>query len=127
MWFFVTSLTFIIIMINGFEYLLVLLISSIFPILFSFHPRSPIKGNLKIAWLSIFIVSVPWIIWDVLVTQRGHWAFNEVYHLDYKVLGLPLEEYLFFWLIPYACLFIWVTMTKYDSVTQLVKDIFYLK
>lgn len=59
----------------------------------------------KQAFLSILIVLVPFIIWDAFFTKIGVWGFNNNYHLPYKILGMPIEEWLFFICIPYACLF----------------------
>ena len=59
----------------------------------------------KIALSSILIVAIPFLIWDALFTHFGIWGFNETYHLPFTILGMPLEEWLFFFCIPYACLF----------------------
>ena len=55
------------------------------------------------------------IAWDVLFTRWQIWGFNERYLLGIYVLGLPIEEVLFFVAIPYACLFL------YETVQLLVK------
>lgn len=59
----------------------------------------------KIVLISILLVLIPFIIWDTIFTHYGFWGFNERYHLPYKLLSLPIEEWLFFICIPYACLF----------------------
>jgi lycopene cyclase domain-containing protein len=59
----------------------------------------------KTVFLSILIVAVLFIIWDIDFTSRGVWGFNEAYHLNLLLFGLPLEEILFFICIPYACIF----------------------
>ena len=53
----------------------------------------------------MFIVMVIFIIWDVIFTAHGIWGFNERYHSGRVLLGLPLEEYLFFITVPYASVF----------------------
>tara|TARA_R110002073_G_scaffold82034_1_gene196414 strand:+ start:1020 stop:1574 length:555 start_codon:yes stop_codon:yes gene_type:complete len=45
------------------------------------------------------------IPWDVIFTNNGFWGFNEAYFLGSKIFGLPIEEWLFFICIPYACVF----------------------
>jgi lycopene cyclase domain-containing protein len=48
---------------------------------------------------------VLFISWDVIFTSQGIWGFNEQYHSHIKLLGLPLEEFLFFITVPYASIF----------------------
>ena len=45
------------------------------------------------------------IPWDVIFTINGIWGFNSDYFLNTKILSLPLEEWLFFICIPFACVF----------------------
>ncbi|MDY0145143.1 MAG: lycopene cyclase domain-containing protein [Kiritimatiellia bacterium] len=44
--------------------------------------------------------------WDVWKTAAEVWGFNPRYAGDVRVLGLPPGEWLFFVVVPYACLFI---------------------
>lgn len=53
------------------------------------------------------VVSVPFIIWDIVATRDGHWAFNEEYLLGPELFGLPIEEILFFFLVPVVMLIVW--------------------
>jgi lycopene cyclase domain-containing protein len=58
------------------------------------------------ASLSIFLVMIPYIVWDAIVTGY-HWMFNESYVLGIYLAKLPIEEWLFFITVPFACLFTW--------------------
>lgn len=51
--------------------------------------------------------------WDVVFTELGIWGFNNDYLIGWRLFHLPLEEWLFFLLITYACAFI------YESVVCL--------
>ena len=61
--------------------------------------------------MSSLIVSVPYLIWDALVTDR-HWMFNNDYVLGISLFHLPIEEWLFFFTVPFACLFTWEMILK---------------
>jgi len=45
------------------------------------------------------------VIWDIIFTYMGFWFFNPIYNSGIYIYKLPLEEYLFFLVIPYACAF----------------------
>lgn len=53
------------------------------------------------------VVSVPFIIWDVFATSRGHWSFAQSYTLGIKLFGLPIEEIAFFFTVPFGCMLVW--------------------
>jgi len=61
------------------------------------------------------LVSIPWIIWDYFATLRGHWNFNSDFYLGFKILNLPFEEVMFFWVIPFACLFVWTNVRDFEN------------
>ncbi len=54
------------------------------------------------------------MIWDILFSYWGVWGFNSHYILGYYLFHLPLEEYLFFICIPYACLFTYIQFKKFN-------------
>lgn len=71
------------------------------------------------------IVALFFIVWDQVVTGWW-WRFNPVYTLGILIGNLPIEEVLFFLIIPSSCLLIWVNLRvhTYDQwqwpVEQLV-------
>ncbi|MDB0600414.1 lycopene cyclase domain-containing protein [Tenacibaculum maritimum] len=76
------------------------------PLLYSiFEKKFHFIQYIKAACLSISIIAVPFLIWDAAFTKIGVWGFNSNYHLPLKIIGMPIEEWLFFICIPYACLF----------------------
>ena len=96
---------------HHYEYLGVLIICAFLPLLIGYyHPRSPIRKQWKAAWIAITVSSIPFLIWDIFATYRGHWNFNPRYNLGLYVFNLPIEEVLFFFVIPYCCLFSWTVL-----------------
>lgn len=63
--------------------------------------------------LSSTIVGVPFIVWDIWFTANGVWWFNLNYTLGFKIAGLPVEEWLFFYCIPFACVFTYYCIEKF--------------
>ncbi|MFA7447763.1 MAG: lycopene cyclase domain-containing protein [Weeksellaceae bacterium] len=59
------------------------------------------------------IVAIPFIAWDIWFTSLGVWWFNTDYTLGLVIAGLPLEEWLFFFCIPFSCLFTYYCVDKF--------------
>lgn len=79
--------------------------SFIVPFLFSFHPRLQFYKKWKSFFLGVLMMMAVFIPWDIVFTANGFWGFNDAYITGIKLFHLPLEEWLFFICIPYACLF----------------------
>ncbi len=77
------------------------------PLLFSFERRIRYYRKWPAVGLSIALVGTAYVVWDVVATARGDWAFAHAYTSGIEVLGLPLAEILFFVVVPYSCLFIY--------------------
>ena len=86
-------------------YLWVNILSISVPLLASFHPKMALYKRWGYLFVAIFLSMIPYIIWDVIFTRNGFWSFNETYLQGRYFLDLPLEEWLFFVCIPYACVF----------------------
>ncbi|MBV9096143.1 MAG: lycopene cyclase domain-containing protein [Streptosporangiaceae bacterium] len=42
--------------------------------------------------------------WDMLAAHHGDWAYSKRYTLGLRMLGLPIEEWLFFVVVPTCAL-----------------------
>lgn len=49
-------------------------------------------------------VVLAFAVWDTIGIARGHWSFSSRYTVGLSVLGLPVEEWLFFVIIPICAL-----------------------
>lgn len=87
-------------------YLIILLLSFSIPFAYSFEKKMLFIQHWKAVFGSISIVAIVYIVWDVIFTKIGVWGFNPTYYLGITFFNLPLEEILFFFLIPYASIFI---------------------
>ena len=85
-------------------YLYVLIASVSVPLLFTVFYMDFIKRWSHFL-ISTSIVAVVFLIWDALFTMAGIWGFNEDYCLDLSILMMPIEEWLFFFVIPFCSLF----------------------
>lgn len=94
-------------------YLWLTLGSFLIPFLFSFHPRIQFYKKWKSVFTGILVMMFIFIPWDILFTQNGFWGFNVKYLTGYYLFHLPIEEWLFFICIPYACVFTHDTLLKF--------------
>ena len=91
---------------EGWYYSLLLVLTVLFPVSFSWSSRYAYVHNWLRAILAAIFMMLIFIPWDVKFTQEGVWGFNEKYLLGMHFFGLPIEEWLFFICIPFACIFI---------------------
>lgn len=88
-------------------YLLLDGLTLLFPVLLSFDSRVHYVGRWKSVFISATLVAIPFLIWDVYFTASGVWGFNSDYLIGTTFFHLPIEEILFFWVVPFACTFIY--------------------
>lgn len=87
-------------------YFLILGLSLLYPVAQSFEWRVFMYRKMKFIFPGVFFSGTLFIIWDVFFTKAGIWGFNHTYTKSFYILGLPLEEWLFFLIIPYCIFFL---------------------
>ena len=86
-------------------YFYILLFSIAVPLLYTIIFKDFIK-YWKLFTISTVVVALIFLIWDYYFTAIGVWSFNYDYCLGIELLGMPIEEWLFFLIIPFCSLFI---------------------
>lgn len=86
-------------------YLIILTVSLAGPLALSFEKNLRLYTRWKYLLPAILITMIVFVVWDMVFTHLGYWFFNPIYNSGIYINKLPLEEYLFFIVIPYACAF----------------------
>ena len=97
-----------------YTYFLILAIAVAGPLALSFDKKVAFYTKWKYLLLPLLIPALLYIAWDIYFTYIGTWWFNEKYYVTAsRVFDLPLEEILFFFLVPYCCVFIYECIRCY--------------
>ncbi len=99
---------------SHFTYFLILGCTLVGPILLSFDKKVTFYKKWKPLFLAMLVPAAIYIAWDIYFTSKGIWSFNEKYYVNaLKIFSLPLEEILFFFIVPYCCVFIYECVRVY--------------
>ncbi len=96
-----------------YTYLLLNFFTLLFPVALSFDKKVHFFRNWLYALYAIIPVGIVFIIWDFGFTHLGIWEFNHRYVVGPEFLLLPVEEWLFFLTVPFACIFIYEVLINY--------------
>ncbi|GGH28668.1 lycopene cyclase domain-containing protein [Sphingobacterium alkalisoli] len=108
-----------------YTYLLINFFAVIVCFIFSFHPKIKFNRFFVPFIKSAVLVLIPFIVWDAWFTRMGVWWFNDTYLLGVRLLGLPVEEWLFFVCIPFSCVFTYFCLDKFFELDWKPKIDFY--
>jgi lycopene cyclase domain-containing protein len=94
-------------------YLIILIATIAVPLALSFDKKVQYYKNLKYILPAIVLTGAIFIMWDINFTRLRIWGFNPEYLIGKDLAGLPIEEWLFFIVIPYSCIFIYEVLKFY--------------
>jgi lycopene cyclase domain-containing protein len=98
---------------SHFTYFLILAASLAGPLFLSFDKKVAFYKNWKYLFPAMLFPAIVYIAWDVFFTSKGVWSFNQAYITGINIINLPLEEVLFFLIVPYCCVFIYACIRAY--------------
>lgn len=98
---------------HKFFYFILLGFTIAYPLAQSFEKRLQFHtkwSKIVVASLIMMLLFIPWDIW---FTTQNVWSFSKEYTIGFKILSLPIEEWLFFLLIPFSCVFIYEVLNYF--------------
>ncbi len=94
-------------------YLFLLIFTLLGPLSHSWDKRVYYARKWWALFPAILITALYFLIWDHFFTIWGVWGFNSRYLLGLQLGVMPIEEYLFFLIVPFACVFLYEVINFY--------------
>jgi lycopene cyclase domain-containing protein len=101
-----------------YTYFAILLGSIVGPLALSFDKKVAFFKTWKQVFGAMLVPAFFYVVWDIIFTQRGVWSFNKDYITGVHFFNLPVEEVLFFFVVPYFCTFIYACVKSYFPKLQ---------
>jgi lycopene cyclase domain-containing protein len=96
-------------------YAWLMLVSFIGPFALSFDKKVAFYKWFKPLFIGILVNMILFILWDGWFTRAGIWSFNNDYVWHFRLNNLPIEEWSFFIVVPFASVFIYACLKAYFS------------
>ena len=103
---------------SHYTYFAILLLSILGPLALSFDKKVAFYKEWKQVFGAMLVPAFFYVVWDIIFTQRGVWSFNNLYITGIRYFNLPIEEMLFFFVVPYCCTFIYACVKSYFPKLQ---------
>lgn len=100
----------------SYTYLLINFFTVIICFIFSFHHKIKFNRHFGAFLKASSLVALVFILWDAWFTEMGVWWFNDHYLIGFRILDLPVEEILFFFCIPFACIFTYFCLDQFFTL-----------
>jgi lycopene cyclase domain-containing protein len=94
-------------------YFTILAASLLGPLALSFDRKVAFRRKWKFVLPAMVLPAIFYIVWDIYFTYKEVWSFNTDCISGIYFFNLPVEEVLFFFVIPYACVFIYECIRVY--------------
>jgi lycopene cyclase domain-containing protein len=101
-----------------YTYFIILLLSLLGPVALSFDKKVAFYKQWKFVFSAMLLPALFFIVWDIVFTRSGVWSFNPAYTTGICIVNIPLEEALFFFVVPYCCVFIYECVRCYFPKLQ---------
>lgn len=109
-----------------YTYFLLLLVTLSYPLLKSFESRVRFYKKWKYLFPSILITALIFIAGDIWFVILNIWWFNPAYITGFHIFNLPIEECLFFFIVPFSCMFIYEVLYYFIPKNILAKASIYI-
>lgn len=96
-------------------YAWLMVVSFVGPFALSFDKKVAFYKWFKPLFIGIGLNALLFILWDGWFTRAGVWGFNNLYVWQYRFNDLPIEEWSFFVVVPFASVFIYACLKAYFS------------
>ena len=98
---------------SQYTYLLIHAASLAAPLALSFDKKVAFYTKWKYLFPAMLIPALIFLVWDEYFTRIGVWGFSEAHITGIKIGHLPIEEVLFFFTVPYCCVFVYECIRCY--------------
>ncbi len=109
-----------------FTYFLILLCSLAGPLVLSFDKKVHFYKKWKALFVGMILPAIFYCVWDSIFVKMGIWYFAKEKIVGFHIYNLPIEEVLFFFIIPYCSVFVYECVRCYFSKLQSTKTADYI-
>ena len=102
---------------NGVEYLVLLALCVVVTLPLELFLHVGVYRQWRRLAKTLACVGAVFVTWDLVGARLGHWDYNPSAVTGIRALGLPLEEYLFFLVVPLCAIL------GYEAVRSTLDDV----